>query len=63
MITYRKEAIKEATAKKLHLVKIELNGRYAKCGTMSMCGPVGPKMKEKVEKLFVELCDIKKRME
>jgi len=39
----------------LHLVKLEINGRLARQGTMAIACTVGPKMAAKLKQIFVEL--------
>lgn len=60
--SWQKGAIESAKRDGLHIVKIEVNGKYAKAGSIAVSAPVGPKMAKKIKKLFGEICDVEKRM-
>lgn len=60
---YADGAIDKAKEEGLHLVVLAIDGKNAKKGTGSICGPVGPKTAAMLWEVFHQLCDVKKRME
>jgi hypothetical protein len=59
--SYSATILARARKERLHLVKIEINGRHANAGGMAMAAVVGPKMAAKLKQIFVELSDGKTR--
>lgn len=55
-------AVEIAKTEGLHLVKLTLNGKYAKRGTIEMSGPCGPETAKLVSDLMIRLADAKERM-
>ncbi len=54
-IAYTKAAVDDAKTKGLYLVKVEINGRHAKRGSIEFAGPVGPETSQKILAMFTEL--------
>lgn len=63
MAKYADGAIKTAKEKKMVLMVLEINGKYAKESSATVSGPVGPKTAKKLWKLWSEMADPVKRME
>lgn len=60
---YSKEATERAAKDGLHLVTIDFEGKYAKRGSMTFSGPMGPKTVEKLYAFFTkEIAPATKRM-
>jgi hypothetical protein len=62
MIAYADGAEKMAKDKGLVLVKLLVDGRYAKKGRIEISAPVGPETAEKLSDLCVLLANAKERM-
>lgn len=54
-LAYTKEAVADAKEKGLYLVKLDINGRHAKRGSIEFAGPVGPETAKRILDMFTAL--------